>query len=48
MGYQWVMPRFTWQTIAREWSELFEEYLSLKKGDLPQRAQREVNDKSRK
>ena len=27
-GYQWVMPRFTWPTIAREWSELFEEYRS--------------------
>ncbi len=28
MGYQWVMPRFTWPTIAREWSSLFEEYRS--------------------
>ena len=27
-GYQWVMPRFTWPTIAWEWSELFEEYRS--------------------
>jgi glycosyltransferase involved in cell wall biosynthesis len=28
MGYQWVIPRFTWPTIAREWSALFEEYRS--------------------
>jgi len=27
-GYQWVMPRFTWPAIAREWSAIFEEYLS--------------------
>jgi glycosyltransferase involved in cell wall biosynthesis len=27
-GYQWVMPRFTWPTIAREWSAIFEEYRS--------------------
>lgn len=26
-GYRWVMPRFTWPTIAQEWSALFEEYL---------------------
>jgi glycosyltransferase involved in cell wall biosynthesis len=28
LGYQWVMPRFTWPTIAREWSGIFKEYLS--------------------
>ena len=25
-GYQFVIPRFTWPMIAREWSALFEEY----------------------
>jgi len=28
IGYQWVMPRFTWPTIAREWNAIFQECLS--------------------